>query len=118
MSGLGDLKDLPGDQDVIGFDVRAHQSSTIIMVVLWGTSPRLEVDSLRKCCALFPSIEYPVESLRPGSGSTPIGKRATAPSSGLLSSSISQDANQGPQRWKTCGDHTGAGPQTRPSVGW
>lgn len=97
MGGLGDLEDLPGDQDIIRFDVpAAHQSGAVIVVVRSAMSPRLEVDSLRKRCARFPSVEYPAELLRPGSGSRPIGKRATTPSSGLLLASVPQDANQRP----------------------
>lgn len=62
MGGLGDLEDLPGDQDIVGFDVPAHQSGPVI-VVIWSTmSPRLKVDSLRKRGARFPSVEYPAES--------------------------------------------------------
>lgn len=46
MGGLGDLEDLPGNQDIIWFDVPAHQSGAVIVVVWSAMSPRLKVDSL------------------------------------------------------------------------
>ena len=117
MGHLGDLQDLPGDQNTVGFDIPVHQSGAVIVVVLRGSSRRLEVDSLRKHRGRVPTVEQPAESFRPGSGYIPIGIRVTAPSSGILSPSIPPHANQRPQGRKTCSDHAETGSQARPRVG-